>query len=184
MFECFKSLFKNNKATKPTTHINPNMTEEEYINERLEDQIKWYSKKSQDAQKKYKRLKKLEISIFLLFTVCGTHAATVISIPYTNFEFTVGFLITLISAILSYLQFKQSLEKYHENWILYRQTCELLKHEKFLYRTHSGGYLTSCNPFNDLVERCESIISSENIDWAQLHATTPTCPTNQSTTNS
>mgnify|MGYP000466514956 CR=1 FL=1 len=183
MFECLKLLFQKENTSTPTP-VNINMSEEEYLNQRLENQIRWYSSKSQTAQKKYKCLKKLEISIFLLFTVCGTHAATVISIPYTNFEFTIGCLITIISAFLSYLQFKQSLEKYHENWILYRQTCELLKHEKYLYLTHSGGYLTACNPFNDLVERCESIISSENIDWAQLHATTPSCPTNQSTTNS
>jgi hypothetical protein len=37
------------------------MTEEEYIEERLNDQIIWYSKKSQTNQKWFKRLRLLEI---------------------------------------------------------------------------------------------------------------------------
>lgn len=68
------------------------------------------------------------------------------------------------------------MNKYHENWIQYRSTAEILKHEKFLYLTRSGGYKNSSASFNELVERCESIISSENVDWVQLHKG---CPTKQ-----
>lgn len=179
MFNLFNK--NENKISEP---IASNMTDEEYLNKRLEDQIKWYSSKSQSAQRKYKRLKKFEIIVSLSFTVLGTYASHTITIPCLSIGITIGFIITVISAVSSYLQFKQSLEKYHENWILYRQTCELLKHEKFLYITRSGGYATANNPFNDLVDRCESIISSENIDWAQLHKSTPQPPCNHSSTTS
>ena len=37
-------------------------------------------------------------------------------------------------------------------------------------------YAYSAAPFQELVERCENIISSENIDWAQLHKNEPTTP--------
>ena len=37
------------------------MTEEEYLTERLEDQLNWYDKKSQFNQKRFKRLRTVEI---------------------------------------------------------------------------------------------------------------------------
>jgi hypothetical protein len=58
------------------------------------------------------------------------------------------------------------LGRYHENWLQYRETCELLKHEKFLYLTSTNPYEEK--PFQLLVERVESIISAENINWSQL----------------
>lgn len=159
---------------------------QEYITERLDNQINWYDKKSINAQKWFKRLKYVEIFLSLLTTLLGAYTATVIFIielPKEAFPVTIGIIIGLSGAVLSGIHFSQSLEKYHENWISYRQTCELLKHEKYLFLTRSGGYLNNANAFNDLVERCESIISSENIDWAQLHQQ-ERCVNTQSSANS
>lgn len=145
---------------------------QEYINTRLDDQINWYDKKSTNAQNWFKRLKYVEIILSLLTTLLGAYTAIVlfiIDLPTDTFPVTIGVLTGISGAILSGIHFSQSLEKYHENWISYRQTCELLKHEKYLFLTRSGGYSNNQNAFNNLVERCESIISSENIDWAQLH---------------
>lgn len=38
------------------------MNEDEYLNNRLEEQLKWYSNKSQTNQKWYKRLRLTEIT--------------------------------------------------------------------------------------------------------------------------
>lgn len=148
------------------------ITPQEYLKERLDDQINWYDRKSIHAQKYFKILKYIEIFLSLFTTCLGAYTATVlfiIDLPKEEFPITIGLSIGLAGAILSGIHFSQSLEKFHENWISYRQTCELLKHEKYLFLTRSGGYCNNDAAFNDLVERCESIISSENIDWAQLH---------------
>jgi hypothetical protein len=63
------------------------------------------------------------------------------------------------------------LHKYQENWILFRSTQELLKREKFLYLNDAGDY-TGLDPETKkrtLVERIESLISSETSKYFVLH---------------
>jgi hypothetical protein len=59
-----------------------------------------------------------------------------------------------------------SLNQYQENWIQYRATCETLRHEKYLFLTHTEPY-NSDNPFPLFVQRIESLISKENTAWSQ-----------------
>lgn len=143
------------------------MDEQEYIKNRLEDQIQWYSKKSSAAQEWYKSLKYLDNSLALIIVPLSYYSDACWWFKYAGIAAGIA---------IAFSNFLQSINKYHENWIQYRSTAELLKHEKYLYLTRSGGYQNSASPFNELVERCESIISSENIDWAQLHNS---CPTKQ-----
>ncbi|MGQ7438348.1 DUF4231 domain-containing protein, partial [Streptococcus suis] len=65
-----------------------------------------------------------------------------------------------------------SLSKHRDNWIDYRRTTELLKHEKYMSLTKTGVYKNENDSFALLVERCETIISSENINWANLQTDT------------
>ncbi|UQD53811.1 DUF4231 domain-containing protein [Bacillus methanolicus] len=135
------------------------MSEETYIQERLEDQINWYDKKSMHSQRLYKRLKGIvtilsaSIPLFVGLITEFKFWATIVSI--------IGVTITAIEGWLS-------LTKYHENWIEYRSICETLKHEKYMYLTKTGVYETE-NSFKVLVERVESIISKENVNWANLN---------------
>ena len=64
------------------------------------------------------------------------------------------------------------LHNFHENWIEYRKTSELLKNEKYTYLNKAGVYkeLLDDDRFILLVERCESIISHENINWANMNS--------------
>lgn len=135
------------------------MTDEEYFQERLDHQIKWYDTKSQKSQKLYKRFKGVEIGIsatiplFAGFISANKIWATV-----------VGILGVIITAIEGWL----AITKYHESWIEYRGICETLKHEKYMYLTKTGVY-NSEDPFKLFVERVESIISKENLNWANLN---------------
>ena len=61
-----------------------------------------------------------------------------------------------------------SLFNHQKNWIEYRKTSELLKQEKFMYLFKSGVYRDEKYPNITLVERCETMISNENINWANL----------------
>lgn len=143
------------------------MDEQTYLKERLDNQINWYSSKSSEAQSWYKWLKFADNLLALLIVPISYYSDSCWWFKYAGI--VAGILIALSN-------FLQSMNKYHENWIQYRSTAEILKHEKFLYLTRSGGYKNSSAPFNELVEHCESIISSENVDWAQLHKG---CPTKQ-----
>lgn len=130
---------------------------EEYINDRLNNQIEWYDKKSQHHKIWFKILKSgaITFGIFIPITSCFLHE---------NFK--------LISVILSsgilFCEGMISLFNHQKNWIEYRKTSELLKQEKFMYLFKSGVYRDEKYPNITLVERCETIISNENINWANL----------------
>ena len=143
------------------------MDEAQYLMERLDNQIEWYDRKSTNCQNWYKLIKITIVVLSLLIAPTGLLLQDCIYAPC---------IIAVLGVLISTGTFILSLNKYHENWLHYRTTCELLKHEKYLYLTSAGGYAYSAAPFQELVERCESIISSENIDWAQLHKNEPTTP--------
>lgn len=133
------------------------MTEDTYIKNRLDHQIKWYNSKSKSNQKYFNRLKIIEIiiaSFIPFFAGVGNQ--------FKFYSITIGLLglIVAISAGITVLY------KFHENWIKYRTTCEMLKHEKYLF-------LTGCAPYNLedafclLVSRVENLISKENTQWSK-----------------
>ena len=131
------------------------MNEEEYLDKRLEDQINWYSRKSQFNQRWHKRLRLIEI---VLASIIPFLAGMKNNIPYS--EWIIGGLGVIIAGTAAAI----SLYKLQENWIQYRTTAETLKHEKFLYLTKTTPY-TSENSFTQLVQRVESLISKENYQW-------------------
>ena len=135
----------------------------EYIEKRLDEQIRWYDTKSIDARKIYKRLQTWEI-IFA--------AGIPLLSGYVSKCWVIPFVIALLGSLIVILASISRLGGYHENWLQYRSTCELLKHEKYLYLTGSNPYEEQ--PFNLLVERVESVISSENINWSQLASSSNT----------
>jgi hypothetical protein len=133
------------------------MNEEEYLRDRLQHQLEWYSKKSRYNKKWYKRLRLTEIvSASLIPFLSGMGER----IPYSPW------IIGGLGALIAVAAAASALFKFHENWIQYRTTAEQLKHEKFMY-------LTGINPYNGddkfslMVERVESLISKENTVWAQ-----------------
>ena len=128
------------------------MNEEEYLKNRLEDQIDWYDRKSIQNQKTYKMLQ--------LILIVSAASIPFIS-GYVNdcpdLSYVLGGIGVLIAAITGIL----SLYKFQESWTAYRTTCESLRHEKYLYLTKSNPYIGK-NAFNLLVQRVEMLISQEN----------------------
>jgi hypothetical protein len=134
------------------------MIEEEYIAQRLDDQIDWYSKKSSSCQTCFKALKVVEIVAAALIPFLSGMGE---KIPCG--QWIVGALgVTIALAAAA-----GSLYKHHENWIQYRITSEQLKHEKFLFATRSGPYEDPTR-FQLLVQRVEALISKEAATWAQV----------------
>ncbi|NKZ31126.1 DUF4231 domain-containing protein [Ureibacillus thermosphaericus] len=135
------------------------MDESKYIKERLDEQINWYDTKSIKNQKIYKLLKTFQIISAALIPFLASLVA-----DFKYFIYVVSFLGVLVSILEGIL----SLGKYHENWIEYRSICETLKREKYMFLGKAGVYSENSS-LEVLVERIETIISNENINWANLN---------------
>jgi len=134
------------------------MNDQEYLTERLDEQIKWYSTKSQSNQKYFKNLRLIEIvAAAAIPFLTGMGEKIYLSSWIVG---TLGITIAISAATIS-------LYKFHENWIQYRSTCEQLKHEKYLFLTKTKPYDRD-DSLSYLVQRVEGLISKENSQWAQV----------------
>jgi len=130
---------------------------ENYIRDRVEQQIDWYNDKSSSAKCWFKILRTIEIiAAALIPLIAGFYKPEDQSLFIAA---TLGGIIAIIASLLSLCQFQ-------ENWIKYRTSCESLKHEKFLYLSKATPYEGE-SPFQTFVQRIESIISKENNAWAK-----------------
>jgi hypothetical protein len=139
------------------------ITEKDYFKERLDQQIEWYDKKSQNHQKNYKWAKRIEFVLAALIPLLSGFSKD------TSF---ISISVGILGAAIAVIEGLMSLSKHHENWIEYRSICETLKQEKYTYLTRTGVYKTE-NPFALLVERVENIISRENVNWANINSKKP-----------
>jgi hypothetical protein len=132
------------------------MGAEQYLAERLDDQLGWYDKKSQWNQSWFKRLRLAEI----------VAAATIPFLAGMGVWSLQPVVIGLLGMLVAVAAAAISLFKYQENWIQYRTTAEQLRHEKFLFLTNVAPY-HGAESFALLVERVENLISRENSLWSQ-----------------
>ena len=130
---------------------------EEYIEQRLSDQIGWYDRKSSTNQRWFKRLRFAEIAAAAIIPFLSGFAGD--SLPIKIAIGTLGVLVAVIASLLGLLQL-------HEHWIEYRATAESLRKEKFLFLTQTEPYDTD-DAFHLLVQRVEALLSKENTEWIQ-----------------
>ena len=132
----------------------PQLTSSDYLEQRLDNQIDWYSDKSSRCKVWYRSLRIIEIVAAAIIPLLSGMD----NLLYSNWIIGgLGMLIAISAAT-------GSLFKYHENWIQYRATSEALKHEKFLFLGGSAPY-DGENAFQLLVQRVEGLISKENTNW-------------------
>ena len=123
--------------------------------ERLEDQLAWYERKSGDNQRRYTRLKLLEIAV--------AAALPVVAAVQSPVWVTGG-----LAAVIVLLEGAQHLYQFQEHWINYRSTAESLKRERFLYLAKVGPYAGE-DRRRQLAERIEGLVSKELAKWAASH---------------
>jgi hypothetical protein len=130
---------------------------EEYIEQRLSDQISWYDRKSGRNQRWFKRLRFAEIvaaaTIPFLSGFAGNSFLIKIAIG------GLGVVVAVIASLLGLLQLQ-------ERWIEYRSTAESLRKEKYLFLTQTDPY-DKDDAFHLLVQRVEALLSKENTEWTQ-----------------
>lgn len=123
---------------------------------RLEDQIRWYDRKTLGAQRLYKLLRSAQIVAAALVPVAALIRPDQAIIP------------GLLGAVILILSGFQELGSYQRNWIKYRTTCETLRHEKYFYLGRTGPYagLDEEEAQTELVNRVEALVSEENTQWS------------------
>lgn len=119
---------------------------------RLDSQIDWYDKKSGQAQRAYKRCKIIEIAIAASIPLATAFHPLLASVGAAAILIAEGF---------------QQLNQWHSNWIMYRSTCEELRHEKFSYLARAGIYrdIDDDELMRLLAERVEALVSTEHTNW-------------------
>lgn len=140
------------------------MDEQSYIKERLEEQINWYDQKAISFKKYHERINIASIVV----SSCGS-LITILGLIFDYAEPWLTILGSVVGVGVASALAIDKLKNFGNLFMTYRRTCESLKREKFLYQTKSGEYQNNENAFNLLVERCESIMATENGSWAQLN---------------
>ena len=120
--------------------------------DRMEDQIKWFSRNSKWNQDRFKWLKAVEFVAAAL-------------IPFFAGWGIYPLITGLLGVVVIVLESLQSIYQFQSNGISYRSTAEALKHEKYLWYAGAGHYLTAKNPEALLAERIEELVSTEHAKW-------------------
>src|SRR5205809_4991385 len=130
---------------------------EEYIEQRINDQIGWYDRKSSTNQRWFKRLRFAEIVAAAIIPFLSGFSGD--SLPIKVAIGALGVVVAVIASLLGLLQLQ-------EHWIEYRATAESLRKEKFLFLTQTDPY-DKDDAFHLLVQRVEGLLSKENTAWVQ-----------------
>lgn len=137
------------------------MNQEQYLSERLDDQIDWYDHKSGQNQRRYKICKVVEVILSASIPVLSGFVAK------GGADFLVP-VIAIIGALITVTAVLLSLNKYFDNWKLYRATAEKLQREKIMFLTKAGAYKDDTTAFKTLVAKAELLMAGENEEWAKL----------------
>lgn len=144
-------------APAPTEDMRPErMAKNGPEMEHADHQIQWYDRKSVRNQQWYKRLKIMTIVAASLIPVMSG------SLSWRHSSQ----LVAVLGGLVAVIEGLQQLNQFHANWISYRNTCEALKHEKYLYLAGAGPYASSPNSSALFAERVESLISQERTKWS------------------
>jgi hypothetical protein len=131
------------------------MTPEEYLRDRVDHQIDWYSMKSKSNQNWFKGLKIIEIaSAAVIPFVAGMSG----NIPCS------AWILGLLGVTVAISAGVTSVYHHQENWINFRATSEALKHEKYIFLTQAG-INSDESSFERFVQQIEALISKENSTW-------------------
>jgi hypothetical protein len=135
-----------------------------YLEERLQKQQKWYQSKATVNKKRFMRFQTIIIILGALIPLI------VVFFPMsTVMEKWTGPVSAAISAIIAVLAGIDKLTQPQTNWFNFRSNEEMLKKEEWMYRYLAGPYsgLSADAAEKQLVERVESVISADIARFAQ-----------------
>jgi Protein of unknown function (DUF4231) len=124
-----------------------------YIQDRVDDQIRWHSRKARENKEKF--------HIFQIITIVSGSIVPLVNVvdflplPTRIISAILGSLITIVTSITQ-------LKKYEQNWLNYRRTSEALRREKYLFVHDAGEYSTKEEKEKSklFVQKVETILES------------------------
>ena len=132
-----------------------------YLEERYNDEVKYYNKKSGECKKWNQRF---QVTIIVLSAI--TPVLAILDNKIFNIE--TKFLTTVVASIVAIASSVSKFMKYEENWVTYRSVCESLTREKYLMEAGISEYARCTDnesKYKLFVERAESIMSKESGLW-------------------
>jgi hypothetical protein len=129
----------------------------DYIKQRVESQIKWYNSNSS-----FNRYCYITTKVVLTIVAAIIPTLTAFVDNNTSIKITIGVL-SVLTGILANIT---GIFKFKENWVQYRNMCELLQSEKFLFISESGKYKDGATREKLYVETVEGYLQNENKKWA------------------
>lgn len=136
------------------------MTPEDYLKERVANQMRYFSKAAESNKKYFYAISILKLTLMIIVTVISP-----VICGYTVYSCAVSGL----SGCVSLLEGILLIYRFYDNWILYRITNEKLKREEILYLTSAAEY-SDCNErFRLFVQNVENIIDNSNRKWEKTH---------------
>ena len=151
------------------------LTDGEYLEQRLENQMNWFDKKSSIYQRKYKKFKHWEfiiaafIPVVVTFSAMGFVEKTIIfqtGDVIVNLSIIFQMMASLGGVMLIIFNKNLELEEYFKLWKDYRSNAEALQFERMRYLTRTEPY-DEGDAYPRLVERVEHLLNRENLKWQQ-----------------
>jgi hypothetical protein len=141
---------------------------DQYLQERVQDQISWYERKSASNKCWFHRLRT---------TVIVSGALIPLLVGYANgpcewLKYVAG----ALGAVVAISEGILSLRRYRDLWSTYRLTAERLTRERWLYENRALDEYTANDEaaFRRFVQRAEQIMASENDEWKSYLQQIPT----------
>ncbi len=128
-----------------------------YLQNRYQEQISYYDKNAGTNKKRYQGFQWVLIILSALTPIFAA-----LGNDHNNFQVPV----VIISAIVAILTTALKTFNYHEMWISYRNTSEMLKSEFYYYTFAVGPYADKTIERESLfVARIEGILDKEHKSW-------------------
>ena len=136
----------------------------DYLKDRIDDQLEWYRDKANTSKKRFHASQ-------IVIIIAGALVPIVNSVPMDDAN-GIRLISSILGGIILGISGILQLKKYQENWVQYRSTEEVLKKEKFLFLNNAGEYanMDDASKHRLLVERVESIISNQNVNFFVSHS--------------
>ena len=141
------------------------ISQEEYLKERVEPQMDYYSKVSRQAKLVHSRTQITIIVLGLLVPVVVNLNLDTLGLTTQSY---INWMATILSLSLAIISGVANFKKDGDHWINYRLTLEALKRERILFLTGSEKYLNHDHAFNLFVETIEKILTGEKDSFLKL----------------
>lgn len=137
-----------------------------YMENRLDDQLKYFEVNAVRNQRSYRILKMTGIA-------CNVFTTMSIALAFTvpeEYKIWMGIVSLVLSTVVLGTYQLEEFQNYGAKWEKFRLVAEQLKSEKFLYLNKSGIYSTENEEINhkEFVERVEGTIRGTDIAYFSL----------------